>query len=374
MTNRYAITPSRLKVARKRRGMTLVRLEQITGITTRTLSEYENGRARERQVAPAVIDALAEALEVPPAFLTAAEVEEIPLEAVSFRAPSKLTAGQRDTALAAARIAIMINEWIEEQFRLPSPDVPTLPGKDPEWSAERVRGQWGLGVAPISNLVHLLEAHGVRVFSLAEECLEVDAFSFYWKRTPYVILNTRKSGERGRFDAAHELGHLVLHPEHEIPHGKEAEQQAQRFASAFLMPEQAVLAQRLNNATVDKVLAAKSIWKVSAMALTYRLHELDLVTEWGYRSLATNLSRMGYRREEIGGIPRESSQLLSKVVAALREEGITPQRIAKDLHISMHELSDQVFGLTPATLVKPASSPGEFRPSPPTPPALRLVH
>ncbi|WP_424536913.1 helix-turn-helix domain-containing protein [Sphaerisporangium viridialbum] len=371
MTDKHPFTPSRLRVARKRRGMTLVRLEQVTGITTRTLSEYENGRGRERQLTTTVLETLARALEVPVAFLTAAEIEEIPLEAVSFRAPSKLTAGQRDTALAAARIAIMINEWIEERFLLPAPDVPSLTGKDPDWAAERVRGLWNLGVAPIGNLIHLLEAQGVRVFSLAEECLEVDAFSFYWKTTPYVILNTRKSGERGRFDAAHELGHLVLHPEHEIPHGKEAEQQAQRFASAFLMPEKAVLAKRLNNATVDRVLAAKSTWKVSAMALTYRLHELNLVTEWGYRSLSTNLSRMGYRREEVGGIARESSQLLSKVFTALRAEGVTPLQIADELHITWNELSDQVFGLTPAMPVK--SLPGGSQPTPPASPSLHLV-
>ncbi|MBG0818412.1 ImmA/IrrE family metallo-endopeptidase [Planomonospora sp. ID82291] len=373
MTEKYPYTPSRLKLARKRRGMTLVRLEQVTGITTRTLSDYENGRVKELRVTAAALKTLAGALEVPVAFLTAEEIEEVPAEAVSFRAPSKLTAGQRDAALAAARIAIMINEWIEDRFRLPLADLPSLPGRDPEWAAQHVRDQWGLGVAPISNMVHLLEARGIRVFSLAEECLEVDAFSFYWKSTPYVILNTRKSGERGRFDAAHELGHLVLHAQHEIPHGKDAEQQAQRFASAFLMPEPAVIARRLHNATVDRVLAARSVWKVSAMALTYRLQELNLVTEWGYRTLATNLSRMGYRRGEPEGIARESSQLLSKVFAALRTEGVTPVQIADALHIRLNELSDEVFGLTPAIPVK--ALPGEtvFQTTSPAHPPLQLV-
>lgn len=38
-----------------------------------------------------------------------------------------------------------------------------------------------------------------------------------------------------RFDAAHELGHLVLHPDTE-PGSKIVEQQAHAFASEFLMP------------------------------------------------------------------------------------------------------------------------------------------
>jgi hypothetical protein len=49
------------------------------------------------------------------------------------------------------------------------------------------------------------------VFSLALDAAEVDAFSMWRQSTPYVFLNTKKSAEHGRFDAAHELGHLVLH-------------------------------------------------------------------------------------------------------------------------------------------------------------------
>src|SRR6266545_1152600 len=130
------------------------------------------------------------------------------------------------------------------------------------------------------NLVRLLEAHGVRVDSLAADCAAVDAFSFVWRQTPYVLLNTSKTGERGRFDATHELGHLVLHSEHRVPHGPDAEQEANRFAAAFLMPRASVLAQSLANAGIDRILTAKQTWRVAAMALTHRLHELDLLTDW----------------------------------------------------------------------------------------------
>lgn len=62
-------------------------------------------------------------------------------------------------------------------------------------------------------MIHLLEAHGVRVLSLTQECREVDAFSL-WLQQPFVFLNTQKSGEHSRFDAAHELGHLPLSGDH----------------------------------------------------------------------------------------------------------------------------------------------------------------
>src|SRR2546430_5985489 len=219
---------------------------------------------------------------MPVEFLQAGDVDEIPIDAISFRAPSKLTAGQRDTARSAGRIALMLAEWIEQRFHLPGPDVPSLPTLDPETAAEVVRARWGLGVAPVGNLVRLLEAHGVRVFSLAADCAAVDAFSFVWHQVPYVLLNTGKSGERGRFDAAHELGHLVLHSEHRLPQGPDAEQEANRFAAAFLMPRASVLAHNLNNAAIDRILAAKQIWRVAAMALPPPLYEPGLLTPSGH--------------------------------------------------------------------------------------------
>jgi Zn-dependent peptidase ImmA (M78 family)/DNA-binding XRE family transcriptional regulator len=359
------LTPSRLALARKRRGLTMVRLAADAGVTTRSLSAYESGRQRP---GPRTVRALAGALGLPVAFLEAPEIDEIPPDAASFRALSKMTASQRDRASSAGRIAFLINDWIEERFHLPDLEVPSLPGLDPQTAAEVVRARWGLGLTPVANMIHLIESRGVRVFSLAGECAEVDAFSLYWHGTPFCFLNTMKSGERGRFDAAHELGHLVLHTEHRVPHGPEAEQEANRFAAAFLMPAASVIAARLSDATTAQILAARQEWNVSAMALTRRLYELTMLTEWGYRTTCVNLSRMGYRNGEPGGMRRENSQLLSKVLRALRGDGITPARIAAHLAIPLAELNAHLFGLVPTVLPGGAIGSAETRK-----PDLRIV-
>ncbi|MFC1409800.1 helix-turn-helix domain-containing protein [Streptacidiphilus sp. N1-12] len=342
------LTSSRLVLARKRRRMTLARLSQKSGISVRSLTAFENGH---KAASSDTIKLLAEALEIPTSFLCADDMEEIPVDAISFRALSKMSALDRDAARGAGRIAIEINSWIEKRFDLPMADVPTLPRCRPEEAAERVRGLWGLGEAPITNMVHLLESHGVRVFSLASDCSGVDAFSFRWERLkPFIILNLAKSGERGRFDAAHELGHLVLHSEHRIPHGPEAEQEAQQFASAFLMPRAGLLAQMLYNADTKRVLSAKLRWKVAAVALAYRLRDMSLISDWGYRTMAKQLSQMGYRSGEPNGITRETSQLLTKVFSALRAEGIHPAEMAGDLNLTIDEMNLHVFGLVPIAL------------------------
>jgi Zn-dependent peptidase ImmA (M78 family)/DNA-binding XRE family transcriptional regulator len=364
MTATLTLTPSRLALARKRRGLTLVQLAAAVQVSARSLSAYENGA---QEPSGPTLRRLAAALDVPASFLTADDVDEIPVDAISFRALSKLTAGQRDSARSAARIALLLAEWIETRFHLPRADVPSLPRLDPETAAEVVRARWGLGVAPLGHLLRLLEAHGVRVFSLAAECAEVDAFSFVWRGHPYILLNTSKSGERGRFDAAHELGHLVLHSEHRVPHGPDAEQEANRFAAAFLMPRASVVAHGLAGATSDRILAAKQVWQVSAMALTHRLHELGLLTDWGYRTACVDLSRRGYRTGEPGGIARETSPLLDTVFSSLRAEGITPAQVASDLHITTAELNRHVFGLVPTAVAGAAAG------SPPRRPRLTLI-
>jgi Zn-dependent peptidase ImmA (M78 family)/DNA-binding XRE family transcriptional regulator len=341
------LTPSRLAIARKRRGLTLTRLAELTGLSTHSLSVYENGHHTPSEETLLV---LAEALEITPAFLASPDVEEIPQDAVSFRALSKMTARQRDRALSAGRVALLIDDWIDTRFKLPAPDIPSLTGYPPESAAEVVRARWGLGERPVANMLHLLEAHGVRIYSLTAENNELDGYSLFWHARPFIFLSTAKSGERGRFDIAHELGHLVLHGEYQELNRPAAEQEANRFAAAFLMPRSSVLAQGLRDATATRILQAKLIWKVAAMALTHRLYELDLLTDWGYRAICVQLSRLGYRRSEPNGIPRESSQLLSKVFRSIREDGETPATIAAAIGISSSELQEHVFGLTLTTL------------------------
>jgi hypothetical protein len=103
------------------------------------------------------------------------------------------------------------------------------------------------------------------------------------------------------------------------------------------------------------------------MALNQRLSELGLLTEWGYNRNAKDLSRLGYRRTEVDGIPRETSQLLTKVFAALRADGVKPTDIAKDLSLTVDELNKHVFGLVLTVLH------GGSNLSPSTRPDLYLV-
>jgi len=338
-----SFNPKRLTFARTRRGYKKADLAEKMGITPRSVTGYESG---EFPPEPDNLDQLVAILKFPKSFFFDEELlEPIDADAVSFRAMTKMSATLKNMALGAGTIAVQLNSWIENNFQLPHPDLPEL-GRDitPDAAADALRQHWGLGEQPITNMVHLLEAKGIRVFSLAIEAKEVDAFSMWWDGIPFVFLNTQKSAEHSRFDAAHELGHLVMH-RHGQPHGQEAEKQANAFASALLMPTQSVYAKQLNYPTLEGLIKAKKYWSVSVSALNYRLHSLGITTEWMNRTLCIQISQAGYRTKEPNGISRETSQVLDKVFRALRAEGIGKNEIARDLKIMPHEIDELTYGL-----------------------------
>ncbi len=358
-------TPSRLVLARKRRGLTKKELATRAGLSVRILTSYEAG---EKVPSLLSLRKIAQVLAFPIGFFSGRDLEEPPVWGASFRALSRLPAHKRDQALGAGALALAIDDWIAERFDRPDVSIPRLRGVDPETAALALRTEWGVGERPVKNMVKMLELHGVRVFSLAEEYAEVNAFSFWRSETPYVFLNTMKTAEKSRMDAAHELGHLVLHWGHETPRGRVYEQEAETFASTFLMPRGSVLANAPRGASLDQIIHLKLTWKVSAAALAHRMHGLGLLTEWQYRQIFISLAQRGFSKSEPEEMPREVSEVLPRVLAVMRGEGVTPAAIAADLSIPREEFDQLVFGL-----VMTQVAGGGEQSTPPRAPQLTLV-
>lgn len=333
--------PARLSLARRRRRLTKKGLAEALGITAHTVLRYESGDIVPPEESLAKLSSV---LSFPVDFFMGDDVDEPTEESASFRSLSSMPARDRDAALAAGSLAFLLDDWVSQRFDLPQQDLLDLSGDEPEAAARALRQKWGLGERPIRNMVHLLEAKGIRVFSLEENTRTVDAFSMWRRDKPYVFLNTIKTPEHSRFDAAHELGHLVLH-KHGGPHGREAEDQAHRFASSFLMPSADVLAVLPRVTSLNQVIQAKKRWLVSVAALNYRLHKLKVTSDWQYRTFCIQLTERGYRQSEPYGIPRETSVVWQKVFEALRLEKTTKLDIAAELCMPPSEIENLVFRL-----------------------------
>lgn len=346
------INPSQITFARVRRRLTKAQLAKELSITSRSIQNYENGTSTPDSE---TLDKMAKLLNFPQQFFFIEEMmPTIAEHAASFRSLSKMTDAMKNCALSAGAIAFKINEWMEERFNLPQADLPDLRDLAPEAAAATLRRMWGLGNAPIPNMVHLLESKGIRVFSLAEEAREVDAFCTWYDCKPFVFLNTMKSAERSRFDAAHELGHLVrdvYSMQHGKVHSSDIEREADAFAAAFLMPKESVVTNRPPAFTVNYLIKLKRYWGVSLAALAYRYNSLNQVTEWTYRNLCMEIAKRGYRTNEPEPMERESSQLLSKVLDFLQSQKLGRAEIAKHLCISVDEINALTFKLTRLSVV-----------------------
>jgi Zn-dependent peptidase ImmA (M78 family)/DNA-binding XRE family transcriptional regulator len=335
------LNPSRLRLARKRRGLTKISFADEIGVDRKMVGAYEAGMSVPSEE---VMSRISKVLEFPPEFFLGEDIDEPSIDSGSFRAMTKMRIPQRDMALSQAALGIHFSDWLSRKFELPDTQIPNLGrAPDPEAAAEFVRREWGLGVLSIRNMIHLLESKGVRVFSLAVDAREVDAFSMWKGNTPFVFLNTNKTSEHSRFDAAHELGHLVLH-KHGPPRGIEAEKQANAFASAFLMPRGSVIANAPRFPTYNALVKLKRMWIVSVAALGYRLNGLGLMNDWQFRGLCVEIAKRG-KHIEPNEAPREFSLLLPKMLGSLYEEGISRTQIARELHIPTSELEQLLFGL-----------------------------
>jgi len=333
----------KLILARKRRKLTSRALAEAIGVSPVTITRLEKGLNIPEE---STISAISKALEFPLGFFFSADSDELQAESVSFRSLSSMSAKERDAALSAGAIAYIFNDWVTSRFNLPQPDIPDIRGDaSPEGAAQALREKWNLGVQPIPHMIKLLEAKGVRVFSLSEDTKNVDAFSCWRDDQPFVFLNTFKSTERSRFDAAHELGHLILHKHGTPTDSRQAENEADQFASCFLMPTEDIVSRVRLISCIDQILAAKKRWGVSAAALTYRLNKLKIITEWQNRNFNIEISRRGYRRNEPDGLARELSVVWPKVLTALWKDRISRYHIARELYLPESEIDQLLFQL-----------------------------
>src|SRR5438477_9463176 len=172
-----------------------------------------------------------------------------------------------------------------------------------EQFATQCRRMWSLGDGPIANLLLLLESKGIVVARTDFADTALDAFSCLIGARPFVFLSSDRSAVRSRYDAAHELGHLVLHSgvsmqqmEDNQIHDR-AEKEANRFAAAFLLPRQ-VFRYEVHSTRLNSFLSLKKRWRVSVGALIARCKDIRIIDDYEFRRLRKLMSHYGYIKQE----------------------------------------------------------------------------
>jgi len=324
----------RLRVARELRGLTQKAVAEAANITSTAVGQFEKGTTTPN--ARTLVN-LADALRFPLPFFRDDVAHSDTETPAFFRSLRSTSARDQRQARAFVELVREFTLALETKVELPQHDIPRhpmTPGRDDRHSVEAVAslvreefGHWDDG--PVDNVVALLERHGAVVTRTQFDASKIDAFSVAYEDRPVVVLCSDKNlYDRSRFDAAHELGHLVMHEPEDCGH-KATEDQANQFAAAFLMPEQGIRDHLPKKADWSELVALKRDWGVSIAALLFRAKTLEVMPDSAYLAAVKTMSARGWRKKEPEdlGLP-ESPQLLHKAVAMLNDQGTTIQDLA----------------------------------------------
>ncbi|MFJ2367882.1 ImmA/IrrE family metallo-endopeptidase [Microbacterium sp. NPDC087665] len=361
--------PERLTLARQLEGLRKSELAAQIGKSSTALAAWESGAKRPT---PANVAELAMSLGVTPDFFSPRGASRRHETAVPhFRSLRSTSQRARDQAFAFGLLAVDIAEAVEKHVEFPEVNVPSFEVSfddevdAPEEAARRLRREWGLEAGPLKHLVRLLESHGVLVVFSPPQTSAVDAYSFESTERPVVVLNpTKRDYYRQRFDVAHELGHLIMHRDAE-PGGRVVEEQANRFAAEFLMPEDELwplLPTAMNARAWDTLGALKEQWGVSIQALLFRARRLGSISDVTYRNAVITLTQRGWRRQEPGLISAtEQPSMLPRSVELLdsagieRESLIDQARAPRDLFEVVVARTPSAAGSAPSEAVRPSN-------------------
>lgn len=338
---------SNIRLARLFNGFSLTELGERLDKSKQYLSRVETGA---EPVSASLEQALVEHLGILPEFLR--HVDPMPLteEQCHFRKQLTTKVVLRQYARARGEMLKRLVCVLEEHLDMPGyriTEADPTSEESIESGAEQCRSAWGLGWGPISNITRVAENAGAVVMRVNGLANEVDAVSFATRRPVIALNGSGRSACRARFGVAHELGHFALHIG-VLTGDRLTETQANRFASAFLLPRASFLAEshralRGSRINWDYMSQLKQRWGVSKSALLYRGRQLGVFSEdqvrAGYISLKRHGEAIEEREDEL--MPVEQPEMVKDGLRMMTEEmGVPLAAVARKMCVQPKLLRD----------------------------------
>lgn len=322
------------------RRLTQVQLAAMVGVSPSTINKWRFGTQLPEHEA---LERLASVVNVTPEWFTRTPGPKLPPPLFRSNAKALVSAMEMFHARLewVQEIVDALSEYVDfPHLNLPARNYATIEeisDEEIERAACECRDLWRLGRSVIQDIS--LSAEGAGVILVREETgvAQIDGLSSWSEAQgrPLILLSADKdNGYRGRFDLAHEIGHVILHrsikrsTKRTMDSARYSlmEKQAHRFAGAFLLPAETFATEVPVPPTLDDLLLLKRRWGVSVAAMIMRLRALDILSEDGALMLYKRRSaRWGVKSEPgDGDLKPEKPRLLRRTIELLVEEKVMP--------------------------------------------------
>jgi Zn-dependent peptidase ImmA (M78 family)/transcriptional regulator with XRE-family HTH domain len=323
----------RVRLAREACLFTQEQLGQASRLSQEAIHDIEAGRS---VASGDALAAISRATGFPVRFFSLGPLPDFPDG--RFRRLKKGTRKVSRQVRAQVRHLFEIVQRGEDALTLP-PVVLRPIGFDDELTPAEVeefavntRNDLKLGARdPIPNLTRALERGGVVVVTLPTEMRDHDGFSAWPyfgadEGRPIIAVGRSTPGDRARFTIGHETGHLVLHTLRPDLDPRIAEAEANRFAGALLLPDEAAREALRPPVTLSVLRNIKATWGCSIGMGAQRAKDLGLITSEHFVSLRKQISARGWTKSEPGEFEAEQPQLITKVIEHLAGSGPLTER------------------------------------------------
>lgn len=330
------IYPYRITEAREARQLNMSQLADSIGVTRQSVSRYEQGISSPSEF---VLNKISSELQFPIGFFYKPQIDNVSNGTVFYRSLKSSEAITRSMIRVKCNWVYELYNCLTQRLILPDlnlPELDLLANKIPlldddiEDIASITRHHWKLGDGPIDNMTYLLESNGIVVSGSSITAEKTDACSEWISGVPIVFFDKSiNSACRIRFSLAHELGHILMHSyitKEDLKDKKmldRIEHEANRFASAFLLPQKSFI-NDVNMISLNYFLTLKKKWRVSLAAIIYRCKEINILDDNTALILRKQISVRKWRKKEPldDEINIEYPQLLKSAIGILFKENL----------------------------------------------------
>lgn len=339
----------RLRQARLYKGLSINDLAALLGVSKQAISQYETSNVTPDFDKMRIIT---NELNFPSSYFFQEDSFDVNAKTTYFRALLSANKNARLQQVVKVKHLAMIYEILSNYLEFPQLNIPDVSEFinnneiDYEAMSQKIREYWEIGQKPIEDFPYLLEKNGIIVASYPVSQDNIDAYSQKINvegndKFIIVLSDDKNSAVRSNFDAAHELGHILLHDwnldleELSREDFKKQEKQANNFAAAFLLPKEAFLKDvSLYPKDLKYYIELKRKWKVSISAMLIRANKLGVINDNQYQYLMKQMTFNKWRQNEPldNVIIKQEPILLNKSIEMLIGNNVfNPQEFLDEL-------------------------------------------